>query len=134
MLRCVPREDPQIWQWHVKAGYNTLYESQQTGSIDSSDYSKQGNTPRLREGQLVGRIVRFSGSLMFPAVEKFFAETKSRTANCAVRLKVKLCLPAEDGNPREVGDLFSDWVVVARQDYQQILKSAVEHARKEKPQ
>jgi len=119
----------------VKAGYNTLYESQQTGSPDTADYStKSGNCPKLGKGQLVGRIVRFSESPMFPAVEGFFAKNKSKTAECGVRLKLKLYLLDEDGNPREAGDLFSDWVVVTRQDYQQILKSAVEHARKEKLQ
>ncbi|MDI6775354.1 MAG: hypothetical protein QME60_08210, partial [Verrucomicrobiota bacterium] len=119
------------WQWQVKAGERLLYESRQTDTTDQTDYSKPGNCPRLGKGQLVGRTVPFSKSPMFPAVQKFFAETKSKTATCAVRLKLKLYVPAEDGNPREAGDLVSDSAVVAAEDYWRIRKSALAGAQEE---
>ena len=127
------------WQWHLKAGDRTLYESQQTGhangvtgSADKTDYSKPGNCPRLEKGQLVGQMVRFSKSPMFSAVEKFFAETKSRTATCAVRLRLELYLPAEDGNPREAGELVSSWTAVTTQDYQRIRESVLARMQEDK--
>jgi len=81
---------------------------------------------------LVGQVVRFSKSPIFPAVEKFFAETKSGTAACAVRLKLKLYLPAEDGNPREAGELVSGWAAVTTRGYQRIRESALARMQEDK--